>query len=296
MSSSVGFEPLRPLRATRELLELVKFEHSVFALPFALIGMLLAADGFPTASLLAWLLVAMVSARSAAMAFNRIVDAKLDALNPRTADRALPSGRLTPTHAWVFLLAMVGLFLTATWSLNPLALRLGPVALLLVMTYSYSKRFTWLCHLWLGAAIGVAPTAAWIAVRGSLAVEPVWFSAAVMCWIAGFDILYSLADEAFDRAHGLYSAPSRFGAARAIAMSRFLHLLTVALLAGGGLAVGLGLVYYVGVMVVALALAYEQALVKPDDLSRLNTAFFTANGFVSITLFVFVLADWMVRR
>ncbi|GMV37925.1 MAG: 4-hydroxybenzoate octaprenyltransferase [Fimbriimonadales bacterium] len=296
MSSSVGLEPLRPLRAARELLELVKFEHSVFALPFALVGMLVAADGFPAPPILVWLLVAMVSARSAAMAFNRIVDARLDALNPRTAGRALPAGRLTMVHAWVFLLGMVGLFVLSTWFLNPLALRLGPVALTLVMTYSYSKRFTWLSHLWLGAAIGVAPTAAWIAVTGSLAPGPVWLSAAVMWWIAGFDILYSLADEEFDRTHGLHSAPARFGATRAIAMSRCLHVLTVAMLVGGGIALGLGIVYYVGIAVVAMALAYEQSLVKPDDLRRLNTAFFTANGFVSIALFVFVLADWMVRR
>ncbi|MEP0766538.1 MAG: UbiA family prenyltransferase [Fimbriimonadia bacterium] len=296
MSSSIGFEPLRPLGATREFLELVKFEHSVFALPFALIGMLLAAEGFPAPSVLMWLLVAMVSARSVAMAFNRIVDAKLDALNPRTANRALPAGRLTLAHAWMFLAVMLGLFVLSTWFLNPLALRLGPVALALVMTYSYSKRFTWLSHLWLGAAIGVAPTAAWIAVTGSLAPGPAWFSAAVMCWIAGFDILYSLADEEFDRVHRLHSAPARFGATRAIAISRLLHVLTVAMLVGGGLALGLGVVYYVGVAVVAVALAYEQWLVRPNDLTRLNTAFFTANGFVSIALFVFVLADWMVRR
>lgn len=275
---------------------MVKFEHTVFALPFALSGMLLAANGLPKASIIGWIVIAMVAARSAAMAFNRIVDRAIDAKNPRTAQRAIPARRISLWQATLFLALMVTLFVLAAYMLNPLALVLSPVALVLILTYSFAKRFTWLCHLWLGVSIGIAPTAAWIAVTGSLSTPPLWLTGAVSFWIAGFDILYSLADEEFDKSQGLSAMPARFGAARALSVSRGFHAITVFMLIGAGVAAGLGVVYFAGVAVIALALAYEQSLVRVDDLSKLNVAFFTMNGLVSISLFLFVLADWLVRR
>ncbi len=286
----------RATRTTRELLEMIKFEHTVFALPFALLGMLLAADGFPPARIVFWIVIAMVAARSAAMTFNRIVDREMDGRNPRTSARALPEGRVSVGQASLFLAIMVAIFVLATYELNSLALELGPVALLLILTYSYSKRFTWLCHLWLGLAIGIAPTAAWVAVRGSLDPLPLWLTGAVAFWIGGFDILYSLADEQFDRAHGICSLPVRFGASTAIWVSRAMHLLSIGFLLAAGIFAGLGIVYFVGVSVITLALAYEQSLVKPGDVSKLNVAFFTVNGFVGIAMFLFALVDWAVRR
>lgn len=283
-------------KTTRELLEMIKFEHTVFALPFALVGMLLAADGFPSARIVLWILVAMVSARSAAMAFNRIVDHRIDAKNPRTQGRALPAGRIATGQAVVFLVAMLALFTLSTYMLNPVALKLGPVALALILGYSYSKRFTWLCHLWLGLAIGVAPSAAWIAVTGSLSPTPLWLTGAVGFWIGGFDILYSMADGQFDRANGLRALPARFGPTAALAVSRVFHLFTIAFLTGAGISAGLGVAYFVGVGLIGAALAYEQSLVRPHDLRKLNTAFFTVNGFVSIGFFLFTLADWAMRK
>lgn len=285
------------LRRLQVFLEMIKFEHTLLALPFALISMLLAARhaGFPrnlpAFGTIAWILAAMVGARSAAMAFNRLVDASYDARNPRTAARALPAGLLTSTQVWGFTLAAVLLFLTAAYMLNPLCFALAPLALVLILGYSYTKRFTALSHLALGLGIGAAPVGAWIAVTGTLQGVPVLLGCAVMLWIAGFDIIYALQDESFDRSAGLHSLPQRLGASRALMVSRLLHLGMVALLVWLGAAAGLGVVYFLGVAGVAMLIAYEHSLVSPGDLSRVNMAFFTLNGWISIGLFCFVAAD-----
>ncbi len=278
-------------RAIWVFLEAIKFEHTIFALPFALLSLLYAAAGVPSARTVGWILVAMVSARTAAMAFNRIVDRDIDALNPRTRARALPTGLLTPQQMGVAVAVSVLLFLYAAWQLNRVCFVLAPLALGVILGYSYSKRFTPLSHYWLGLSLGIAPSAVWIAVRGTLEPAPLWLTLGVALWVAGFDILYSLQDEAFDRAHGLRSLPQTLGAAQAIRVSRLSHALCVVALAIGGTALGAGAWYYAGVVFAALMLAYEQSLVKPNDLSRLNRAFFTMNGYVSIGLFLFALLD-----
>jgi len=275
----------------RIFLEAIKFEHTIFALPFALLSLLYAAGGLPPARVVGWILVAMVSARTAAMAFNRLADREIDAHNPRTRTRALPAGLLTPRQMATAMGISILVFLYAAWQLNPLCLMLAPVALAVILGYSYSKRFTPPSHYWLGLSLGIAPCAVWIAVRGTLELPPVWLTLGVMCWVAGFDILYSLQDEAFDRAHGLRSLPQTLGAARAILISRLSHALCIVLFVVGGVALGAGMWYFVGVACAALMLAYEQSLVKPNDLSRLNLAFFTLNGYVSLALFGFALLD-----
>ena len=284
------------LRNVRATLEMIKWEHSVFALPFALCGALLAADGWPAPRQLVWIIVAMVAARSAAMAFNRLADAALDAANPRTRTRAIPAGTLSRQFVGSFVVVSCAILVLAAAQLNRLALYLSPVALAVVLLYSYSKRFTRWSHLMLGFALGMAPAAAWIAVRGSLDSRILILTAAVTLWVAGFDILYSCQDYDFDRGAGLHSIPRAFGIRRALAIARFLHLLMLGLM---GLLVGafhLGALAGVGVAVVALLLLYEHRLVSADDLSRLDAAFFTMNGVISIVFFMFVAADLFVRR
>lgn len=275
----------------RTFLEAIKFEHTVFALPFALMGMLYASDSLPAWRTVGWILVAMVTARTAAMAFNRIVDRDVDALNPRTASRAIPSGLLTVRQMSVAMGISVALFLYSAWQLNWLCFALAPVALAVILGYSYTKRFTPLSHYWLGLSLGIAPTATWIAVRGTLEFPPILLTLAVMLWVAGFDILYSLQDYEFDRAHGLRSLPETIGKARAIVVSRFSHALCIVVLALFGWVIGAGGFYYAGVGFAGAMLAYEQPLVKPDDLSRLDVAFFTMNGYVSIGMFLFSAFD-----
>lgn len=274
---------------------MIKFEHSIFALPFAMLGMLWAADGWPGWRTFGLILVAMVSCRSAAMAFNRILDRDIDAKNPRTKMRAIPAGLLQLRQVNVFFYGSCAIFVGAAALLNPLALALSPVALLFTLGYSATKRFTPLCHFVLGFSLGIAPAAAWIATTGTLhpAILPVTFG--VMAWTAGFDIIYALHDEEFDRTEGLRSLPETLGKARALMVSRLAHLAAVGLLAWAGSLAGAGVVYFVGVAVAAAILIYEQALVKPDDLSRVNMAFFTLNGFVSILVFLFAWADWFLR-
>jgi 4-hydroxybenzoate polyprenyltransferase len=271
----------------RTVLEMIKFEHTLFALPFALLGMVLAARGLPSWRTLAWIVVAMVGARSAAMAFNRLVDRHIDARNPRTAGRALPAGQLTPAFVAGFVAASVALFLVAAWQLNPLALRLAPVALGVLLLYSYTKRFTAWCHLVLGLALAGAPLGAWIAVRGDVTATP------VLLWVAGFDILYALQDLDFDRASGLHSIPARLGVRGSLAVSALLHLGTLALLAAlpGTYPPGLGIAYWAGVAGCALLLAWQHWIVRPHDLSRLDAAFFTANGVLSAWLFLATAVD-----
>jgi 4-hydroxybenzoate polyprenyltransferase len=279
----------------RNYLEMVKIEHSVFALPFAMIGMIYAASGWPGWRTFLLIVLAMVSARSAAMAFNRIVDREIDAKNPRTAARHLPSGKLSLPSAWMFFLSSVGFFLLAAALLNPLALTLAPIALVVMLGYSYTKRFTWLSHFVLGLSLGIAPAAAWVAVTGTFSWTPALWILGVACWTAGFDILYALQDDEFDRQHGLKSIPARFGRKTAIAVSRSLHFLAVALLIGAGVAVGAGVLYYLGCSFAAALLIYEQSLVKANDLRRIDMAFFTLNGYVSIGVFVFALCDVIFR-
>jgi len=287
---------LRAFSKFAVILEMIKFEHTVFALPFALTSMILAADGMPKLSVFGWILLAMVGARSAAMAFNRIADLRLDRLNPRTSKRALPRRILSLAEVWAFTLVSAGLFVFAAWRLNHLAFALSPVALLVILGYSYTKRFTNLSHLVLGLALGIAPVGAWIAVTGKLEFAPMILSAAVIFWTAGFDVIYALQDMAFDAKIGLYSIPKAFGPARGLLISRGFHLLTVVLLGFFGAYLGLGIAYFAGVAFVAALLVHEQRLVKPHDFSKVNVAFFNTNGFVSIGFFAFALGDLIVRH
>ena len=290
MSTSQSF-----IRKIAVLLEAIKFEHTVFALPFALTAAVLA-GGFPPIRVLGWILLAMVGARSAAMAFNRIVDLRFDKLNPRTKGRALPAGALKLAEMWAFTIVAAGVLIYAAYRLNPLAFYLSPVALLVVMGYSYTKRFTSLSHLVLGLALGIAPTAAWIGVTGRIDLAPVALSAVVMFWTAGFDIIYAMQDVEFDRKLGLFSIPAKVGPSKALSISRVFHAAAVLLLFAFGLMLKLGAVYYVGVAFVAGLLIYEQSLVKPDDLSKVDMAFFNTNGFVSIGYFLFALVDAFIRK
>ena len=270
---------------TRRTLEMIKFEHSVFALPFALLGAMLAADGWPTAGQLLWIIVAMVAARSVAMTFNRIVDRDVDAANPRTRGRALVTGALSLRFAWGFLLAAAAVFEFAAWRLNSLTLLLSPIALAWVMFYSWTKRFTALSHWVLGLALGIAPAAAWIAVRGSLDARILLLVGAVTLWVGGFDVLYACQDYTFDRAHpGLRSVPKRFGIRRALQIAAACHLAMLGLLAWLLVLSHLGTLGWIGWALVAALLAYEHALVRPDDLSRLNAAFFAVNGYIGLLL------------
>lgn len=279
------------LRYPRLFASLVKVEHTVFALPFAYVGAFLAAGGVPTASDLVWVTVAMIGARSLAMALNRLIDAGVDARNPRTAGRELPRGSLLPRQVVLFCLGSLALFLVAVYQLDPLVRWLWPIPVLGFVVYPYLKRATWLCHLWLGAVDGLAPVGAWVAVTGELPWEAWALGAAVTFWVAGFDILYALFDLEVDSAQGLHSLPARFGVRAAFWTSRACHVLTVAALAAAGLGLPVGALYWIGAGVVAALLAYEHALVSPSDWRRLDTAFFTMNGVISIGLFAFVLAD-----
>jgi 4-hydroxybenzoate polyprenyltransferase len=270
---------------------MIKFEHSIFALPFALTGALLARRGWPTWRELTWLVVAMVGARSAAMSFNRLADLRFDALNPRTRMRALPAGHLSAGFVAGFTAASCALLLVAAFELNPLAFKLSPLALFLILGYSYTKRFTWLSHFVLGACLGASPVAAWIALRGDLKAGVVILGAAVMLWVAGFDILYACQDVEFDRQHGLESIPCRFGVPAALYTSVALHMLMLALLVAVARMENLKWVAGLGLAAVAALLAYEHALVKPSDLSRINAAFFTVNGYISLLFFATWAAD-----
>jgi 4-hydroxybenzoate polyprenyltransferase len=278
------------------MLELVKFEHTVFALPFALTSAVFAAGGLPELRILLWILVAMVGARTSAMAFNRIADLEYDRLNARTASRALPAGILSLAEVWALTLISSGVFVLAAAMLNRLAFALSPVALLVILGYSYTKRFTTLSHLVLGLALGIAPVGAWIAVTGRIDLPPIILSAAVMFWTAGFDIIYALQDLEFDAKLGLFSIPNALGPGRGLLVSRLFHAFSIVLLAAFGILMGVGAAYYVGVALMAVLLVYEQHLVKPDDISKVNVAFFNVNGFVSIGFFLFALTDLLVRK
>ena len=270
---------------------LVKFEHTIFALPFAYVGAFLAVDGVPSAHDLLWITVAMIGARSLAMGLNRMIDASIDARNPRTAGRELPSGQLTEPQVALFCLVSLGVFLLAVWQLDPIVRWLWPIPVAGFVIYPYLKRFTYGSHLWLGAVDGLAPVGAWIAITGNLPLEAWLLGAAVACWVAGFDCFYALLDVDFDRREGLKSVATAFGERGAIWAARVLHVATVGLLIAVGVLLDVGFFYWVGVIAVAVLLIYEHALVRPGDLRRLDAAFFLVNGIISVTFFVFVLLD-----
>jgi 4-hydroxybenzoate polyprenyltransferase len=278
-------------RYPRLFLSLVKFEHTIFALPFAYIGAFLAVDDVPGGGDLLWITVAMVGARSLAMALNRLIDAGIDARNPRTAGRELPSGALRPSHVVLFSLASLAVFLVAVYQLAPIVRWLWPIPVVAFVVYPYLKRATWLSHFWLGAVDGLAPVGAWAAITNDMPLEAWLLGAAVAVWVAGFDVLYALFDLEHDREHGLHSLPARFGVGAAFTVARACHVLTVAFLAAAGLALEVGVLYWLGVAVVAGLLVYEHSIVSPRDTRRLDAAFFTMNGVISVSFFAFVLAD-----
>ncbi|HMF00157.1 MAG TPA: UbiA-like polyprenyltransferase [Terriglobia bacterium] len=279
----------------RITLEMIKFEHTLFALPFAFIGALLARKGIPTAWQAGWIVAAMVGARSAAMAFNRIADFQYDKLNPRTSGRALPRGTLSMQFAVAFTIAMSALFVFSAWQLNWLCFYLSLPTLAILLLYSYTKRFTSLSHIVLGFAVGCAPLAAWLAIRGEFAWSPILLSAAVMFWVAGFDLIYALQDVDFDRKTKLFSLPSKFGIASALRVSMLFHALTVLLLMGTATLANLGWIAYIGIAIVAGILYWEHRLVTPHDLSRVNVAFFNLNGYISILLLLTFAGDILIK-
>jgi 4-hydroxybenzoate polyprenyltransferase len=274
---------------------MIKFEHTLFALPFAFIGALLARKGLPTLRQTAWILVAMVAARSAAMTFNRMADLHFDKLNPRTRDRALPRGILSMQFAALFTIVMSLLFIFSAWQLNPLCFYLSLPTLAILFLYSYTKRFTTLSHLVLGFCIGCAPLAAWLAISGEFAWAPVLLSAAVMFWVAGFDVIYALQDTDFDRKANLFSLPSRFGVRPALKVSALFHAATVVLLIATGTLTSSGWLVYAGIAMVSGILFWEHRIVKPNDLSRVNVAFFNLNGYVSILLLLTFAGDILIK-
>jgi len=283
---------LAPLPA--RFARLVKIEHTVFALPFAYVGAFLAVGGTPSAHDLLWITLAMIGARSLAMALNRLVDAGIDARNPRTAGREIPSGQLSVVQVVLFCAASLALFLVAVWQLAPLTHWLWPIPVAGFVLYPYLKRWTWLCHLWLGAVDGLAPIGAWVAITNHLPWEAWVLGAAVAFWVAGFDFFYALFDIDIDRAQGLHSIATRFGVRGVFVGARIAHLATVACLVVAGLGLSVGGLYWLGVAVVAALLVYEHLLVRPNDLTRLDAAFFTMNGVISVVFAVFVIADAIV--
>ena len=283
---------------TRVIMEMIKFEHTIFMMPFALMATAIASRGHMGVlpSKIGWILLAMVSARSAAMAFNRIADRDVDALNPRTASRAIPAGQLSVPHVAVFTIVCCALLVWSSAELNPLALALSPIAIAITLGYSYTKRFTALSHLVLGIALAAAPVGAWIAIRGAIGIPALWLGGAVVCWLFGFDIIYSLQDVDFDRAHGLHSMPALVGKRNALLLSRIAHIVMVGLLVGAGIAAGLGPIYFSATGLVAVLIGYEQSLVRPGDLSKINVAFFVLNGYISVALCLLTVLDIFVFK
>ena len=281
-------------RKIKIILDMIKFEHTIFMLPFAVMSAFIASDGFPALDKLGWILVAMVGARSCAMAFNRLADAKIDKANSRTSIRSIPAGLITKGAVWGFTLVSAALLVFAAYNLNPLAFALSPIALVVIMGYSYTKRFTSLSHLWLGTSLSIAPIGAWIAIKGQFDWTPILLGLAVLLWTAGFDIIYACQDFDFDRNHRLHSIPAKFGIRPALWISSVLHVVMVAVLIGVTLLTDLGVIYLVGVGVVIIILTYEHAIVKPNDLSRVNLAFFTLNGAVSLVLMALSVVDMVL--
>ena len=275
-------------------LRMIKFSHSIFALPFAFTSALIAASGMPSARQIFWIIVAMVGARSGAMGLNRIIDRRIDAANPRTAGRELPRGAIGVPETVLFVLVSFGLMILAAYMLNPLCLRLSPLAIAVLFLYSYTKRFTWASHFVLGLAISASPIGSWMAVKGTFDPAIIPLASAVIFWLAGFDVLYALQDIDFDRSHGLYSIPRRFGVRKSLYLSRFFHAVSFLLLAANGYIFVLGYFYWTGMLVTAGLFLYEHSLIKESDLSKLDMAFFNMNGYISMTVFLFTLMDFLV--
>ena len=272
-------------------LEMIKFEHTIFALPFAYIGAFLGAQGLPTLYDFFWITLAMVGARTAAMSLNRLLDRHIDAENPRTAGRAIPAGLISVKEVWVYTILSFALLIISSLMLNMLAVKLMPIAVFFLVIYSYMKRISWTCHLVLGIAIGLAPMGSWVAVTGTLELPALLMGLAVATWVAGFDVVYACQDYKYDKEKGLHSIPSRFGIPSALIIAKVLHILAVIFLASVGLSLNLGLFYWVGVLIAALILVYEHRIVNPRDLSKINIAFFNMNGILSVIVFVFTLLD-----
>ncbi len=285
----------RVIENIKKILDMIKFPHTIFALPFAFTSALIAAKGIPDGKTLFWILVAMVGARSGAMAFNRWADAEIDALNPRTKDRHIPKGEIKKEHALAFSIASYTLLVIAAYKLNPLCFYLSPVAIIVTAGYSYTKRFTWASHLILGLALSMAPIGAWIAVKGNIEKPALFLGLAVLFWVAGFDILYALQDIEFDRKYGLYSIPRFLGVEKSIWVARTFHAITIVFLIAVRETAGhLNGIFTAGIVVAACFLLYEHQLVKPNDLSKLDFAFFNVNGYFSVIVFLFTLADVLV--
>lgn len=280
-------------KAIETYLRMIKFSHSVFALPFALTAAVIAAQGLPTAREILWIIVAMVGARSGAMGMNRVIDRRIDAANPRTSLREVASGKISVVSALAFSLISFGILVFAAYMLNPLCLKLSPLAIAIVVFYSFTKRFTWAAHLVLGLALSFAPLGAWIAIRGTFDVEALPLVLAVLFWLPGFDILYALQDVEFDRSHGLHSIPARFGTSTALKLAALSHGLTMFFLLLTGVIFGLGAFYWLGMFIVSVLFIYEHSLLKPDDLSRLDMAFFNMNGYISVAVLVFTFFDFI---
>lgn len=276
-------------------LEMIKFRHSVFALPFAYLGAFLAEMRIPSLLTLFWITAAMVGARSFAMAINRLIDREIDRKNPRTAGRALPKGLLRSSNVAVFSLASLAIFLVAVYNLAPVCRYLWPLVVIPFVIYPYTKRFTYLSHFVLGLCLGLAPVGAWMAVTNSIAAEPVLLGAAVFFWVAGFDIFYAMQDVDFDRRHKLFSIPARFGIKTSLTLTRVLHFTAVVFLVWAGVRLDLGIIYFAGIFITGLLLAYENSIIRPDDLSRLDMAFFTVNGVISILMFLFVAIEVIAK-
>jgi len=277
-------------------LEMIKFQHSIFALPFAYLGAFLAEIRVPDFLTLLWITLAMVGARSFAMAMNRLIDREIDRRNPRTAERALPKGLLPIPSVIVFSLISLTVFLIAVYNLAPVCRYLWPFVVIPFVIYPYTKRFTYLSHFILGLCLGLAPVGAWIAVTNSVSIEPFLLGAAVLCWVAGFDIFYAIQDMNFDQKYRLYSIPANFGIRTSLVLTKLLHFTAISFLVWTGIRLDLGIFYFIGVFIAGVLLAYENSLIKPDDLSKLNMAFFTMNGVISVLMFCFVAMEVIFRR
>ncbi len=294
MGVNLGYNlcEMSALRKIRLYLGMIKFAHSIFALPFAFTAALLASGGMPPLGKVLWIAVAMVGARSGAMGLNRVIDMRIDAENPRTATREIPAGKISKASALGFSILSLGVMVYAAAMLNPLCLQLSPLAIAVLVAYSYAKRFTWGAHFILGVALAFAPLGAWVAIRGTLDIEALPLVLAVLLWLPGFDVLYALQDMEYDRRVGLFSIPARFGVRSTLYISRLLHLCSWSLLVLNGFIFGLGLMYWIGMAVVAALFIYEHSLVKEDDLSRLDMAFFNMNGYISVSVFVFTVLSY----
>ena len=276
---------------TKVFLDMIRFEHTIFALPFAFVGALLVEKQVPAGSDMVWITLAMVGARTAAMSLNRLIDRHIDAQNPRTATRALPRGLLSAREVWVYTLLSFALLLFAAYQLSPLAFMLSPIAVAVLSLYSFTKRFTWTCHLFLGLALGLDPVGAWVAIANRVDLAPVVLGLGVLFWVAGFDIIYACDDFNFDRAYGIHSIPARFGMAKALTISTLLHVLAPGLFLATGIMLQMGILYFAGLAIAVSLLWYQHRLISPQDLSRAGVAFFNLNGMLSVVMFCFTLLD-----